>query len=155
MIDYKNRTITVGTKTYKEGDWISLNGSTGVIYEGKVATKDAEVSGDFAKLMELADEFAHLKVRANADTPRDAKTAFRFGAQGIGLCRTEHMFFEGDRIKAVREMILADDEEGRRKALAKLLPMQRGDFEGCACSTRPCTNSYRTSKRRCATWQRK
>ena len=130
VIDYKNRTITVGTKTYKEGDWISLNGSTGVIYEGKVATKDAEVSGDFAKLMELADEFAHLKVRANADTPRDAKTAFRFGAQGIGLCRTEHRFFEGDRIKAVREMILADDEEGRRKALAKLLPMQRGDFEG-------------------------
>ena len=130
VIDYKNRTITVGTKTYKEGDWISLNGSTGVIYEGKVATKDAEVSGDFAKLMELADEFAHLKVRANADTPRDAKTAFRFGAQGIGLCRTEHMFFEGDRIKAVREMILADDEEGRRKALAKLLTMQRGDFEG-------------------------
>ena len=130
VIDYKNRTITVGTKTYKEGDWISLNGSTGVIYEGKVATKDAEVSGDFAKLMELADEFAHLKVRANADTPRDAKTAFRFGAQGIGLCRTEHMFFEGDRIKVVREMILADDEEGRRKALAKLLPMQRGDFEG-------------------------
>ena len=130
VIDYKNRTINVGTKTYKEGDWISLNGSTGVIYEGKVATKDAEVSGDFAKLMELADEFAHLKVRANADTPRDAKTAFRFGAQGIGLCRTEHMFFEGDRIKAVREMILADDEEGRRKALAKLLPMQRGDFEG-------------------------
>ena len=130
VIDYKARTITVGNKTYKEGDWISLNGSTGVIYEGQVATKDAEVSGDFAKLMELADEFAHLKVRANADTPRDAKTAFRFGAQGIGLCRTEHMFFEGDRIKAVREMILADDEAGRRKALAKLLPMQRGDFEG-------------------------
>ena len=130
VIDYKARTITVGNKTYKEGDWISLNGSTGVIYEGQVATKDAEVSGDFAKLMDLADEFAHLKVRANADTPRDAKAAFRFGAQGIGLCRTEHMFFEGDRIKAVREMILADDEAGRRKALAKLLPMQRGDFEG-------------------------
>ncbi len=130
VIDYKARTITVGNKTYKEGDWISLNGSTGVIYEGQVATKDAEVSGDFAKLMELADEFAHLKVRANADTPRDAKAAFRFGAQGIGLCRTEHMFFEGDRIKAVREMILADDEAGRRKALAKLLPMQRSDFEG-------------------------
>ena len=130
VIDYKARTITVGNKTYKEGDWISLNGSTGVIYEGQVATKDAEVSGDFAKLMELADEFAHLKVRANADTPRDAKAAFRFGAQGIGLCRTEHMFFEGDRIRAVREMILADDEAGRRKALAKLLPMQRSDFEG-------------------------
>ena len=130
QIDYKARTIAVGNKTYKEGDWISLDGSTGIIYEGKVATKDAEVSGDFAKLMELTDEYAHLKVRANADTPRDAKTAFRFGAQGIGLCRTEHMFFEGDRIKAVREMILADDEAGRRKALAKLLPIQRGDFEG-------------------------
>ncbi len=130
VIDYKARTITVGNKTYKEGDWISLNGSTGIIYEGKVATKDAELSGDFAKLMELADEFAHLKVRANADTPRDAKQAFSFGAQGIGLCRTEHMFFEGDRIKAVREMILADDETGRRAALAKLMPMQRGDFEG-------------------------
>ena len=130
IIDYKNRTVTVGNKTYKEGDWISMNGSTGIIYEGKVATKDAELSGDFAKLMELADEFAHLKVRANADTPRDARQAFSFGAQGIGLCRTEHMFFEGDRIKAVREMILADDEAGRRAALAKLLPMQRGDFEG-------------------------
>ncbi len=130
IIDYKNRTVTVGNKTYKEGDWISMNGSTGIIYEGKVDTKDAELSGDFAKLMELADEFAHLKVRANADTPRDARQAFSFGAQGIGLCRTEHMFFEGDRIKAVREMILADDEAGRRAALAKLLPMQRGDFEG-------------------------
>ena len=130
QIDYKARTIAVGNKTYKEGDWISLDGSTGIIYEGKVATKDAEVSGDFAKLMELTDEYARLKVRANADTPRDAKTAFRFGAQGIGLCRTEHMFFEGDRIKAVREMILADDEAGRRVALAKLLPIQRGDFEG-------------------------
>ena len=128
-IDYKNRTVEIDGVVLKEGDYISLNGSTGVVYNGKVETQ-AEVSGDFAKLMELADEFAHLKVRANADTPRDAKTAFRFGAQGIGLCRTEHMFFEGDRIKAVREMILADDEAGRRKALAKLLPMQRGDFEG-------------------------
>ena len=130
QIDYKARTIVVDNKTYKEGDWISLDGSTGIIYEGKVATIDAEVSGDFAKLMELTDEYAHLKVRANADTPRDAKVAFKFGAQGIGLCRTEHMFFEGDRIKAVREMILADDEAGRRKALDKLLPIQRGDFEG-------------------------
>ena len=130
QIDYKARTISVSGKMYKEGDWISLDGSTGIIYEGKVATIDAEVSGDFAKLMELSDKFAHLKVRANADVPRDAKTAFRFGAQGIGLCRTEHMFFEGDRIKAVREMILADDEQGRRKALKKLLPIQRSDFEG-------------------------
>ena len=87
------------------------------------------MSGDFAKLMELTDEYAHSKVRANADTPRDAKTAFRFGAQGTGLCRTEHMFFAADRLKAVREMILADDEAGRRKALAKLLPIQRGDFD--------------------------
>ncbi len=130
VIDYKARTITVGNKVYKEGDWISLNGSTGVVYEGQVATQDAELSGDFAKLMNLTDEFAHLKVRANADSPRDAKVAFAFGAQGIGLCRTEHMFFEGDRIKAVREMILADDEAGRRKALDKLLPIQRSDFEG-------------------------
>ena len=106
VIDYKNRTITVGTKTYKEVDWISLNGSTGVIYEGKVATKDAEVSGDFAKLMELADEFAHLKVRANADTPRDAKTAFRFGAQGIGLCRTEHMLDVYKRQVSMRTRIV-------------------------------------------------
>lgn len=130
VIDYKNRTVTVGTKTYKEGDWISLNGSTGSIYEGQVETKDAEVSGDFAQLMALADKFAHLKVRANADTPHDAAVAFGFGAQGIGLCRTEHMFFEGDRIKTVREMILANDEQGRRTALTKLLPMQRSDFEG-------------------------
>ena len=129
-IDYRARTMTVGSKIYKEGDWISLNGSTGMIYEGKVQTQDAELSGDFGKLMKLADQFAHLKVRANADSPRDAKVAIGFGAQGIGLCRTEHMFFEGDRIKAVREMILADDETGRRIALTKLLPMQRGDFEG-------------------------
>ncbi len=128
-IDYKARTITVGDTVIKEGDWISLNGSTGEVYLGQVATKAAELSGNFGKLMELANKYAHLKVRANADTPRDAKQALDFGAQGIGLCRTEHMFFEGDRIKAVREMILADDEAGRRKALDKLLPIQRGDFE--------------------------
>lgn len=130
VISYKDRTMTVGGKIYKEGDWISLNGSTGLIYTGKIATKDPEMTGDFAELMKLTDKYAHLKVRANADVPRDAEVAMGFGAQGIGLCRTEHMFFEGDRIKAVREMILADDEEGRRKALAKLLPIQRGDFEG-------------------------
>ena len=129
-IDYRTRTITVGSTVIKEGDWISLNGSTGEVYIGQVATRDAEVSGDFGKLMELAGKYAHLKVRANADSPRDAKQALAFGAEGIGLCRTEHMFFEGDRIKAVREMILADDEAGRRVALSKLLPMQRGDFEG-------------------------
>ncbi|MDE5637349.1 MAG: pyruvate, phosphate dikinase, partial [Alistipes sp.] len=129
-IDYKARTITVGDVVIKEGDWISLNGSTGEVYLGQVATQAADLSGDFAKLMELAAKYSVLKVRANADTPKDAAQAFAFGAEGIGLCRTEHMFFEGDRIKAVREMILADDEAGRRVALAKLLPIQRGDFEG-------------------------
>ncbi|MBR5491505.1 MAG: pyruvate, phosphate dikinase, partial [Alistipes sp.] len=129
-IDYKTRTIKVNGYEIKEGDWISLNGSTGEVYLGQVATQDADLSGDFGELMELAGKYATMKVRANADTPRDAEQAFAFGAEGIGLCRTEHMFFEGDRIKAVREMILADDEAGRRVALAKLLPMQRGDFEG-------------------------
>ena len=129
-IDYKARTIKVNGFTVKEGDWISLNGSTGEVYLGQVATKAADLSGDFGKLMELAGKYSVLKVRANADTPKDAKQAFEFGAEGIGLCRTEHMFFEGDRIKAFREMILADDEAGRRVALAKLLPIQRGDFEG-------------------------
>jgi pyruvate,orthophosphate dikinase len=122
--------MTVGSSVYKEGDWISLDGSTGKVFEGKVPTKDAELSGDFGKLMALADSFKRLAIRANADTPADAKAARNFGAVGIGLCRTEHMFFEGDRIKSVREMILSEDEAGRRKALAKLLPMQRGDFEG-------------------------
>ena len=130
QIDYKARTIRVNGYEIKEGDWISLNGSTGEVYLGQVATQAADLSGDFGQLMELARKYSVLKVRANADTPKDAAQAFAFGAEGIGLCRTEHMFFEGDRIKAVREMILADDEAGRRVALAKLLPMQRGDFEG-------------------------
>ena len=129
-IDYKTRTIKVNGFTVKEGDWISLNGSTGEVYLGQVATMAADLSGDFGQLMELAGKYAVLKVRANADTPKDAAQAFGFGAEGIGLCRTEHMFFEGDRIKAFREMILADDEAGRRVALAKLLPIQRSDFEG-------------------------
>ena len=130
QIDYKTRTIQVNGFTVKEGDWISLNGSTGEVYLGQVATMAADVSGDFGQLMDLAGKYSVLKVRANADTPKDAAQAFSFGAEGIGLCRTEHMFFEGDRIKAFREMILADDEAGRRVALAKLLPIQRGDFEG-------------------------
>ena len=130
QIDYKARTIQVNGFTVKEGDWISLNGSTGEVYLGQVATKAADLSGDFGQLMDLAGKYSVLKVRANADTPKDAAQAFAFGAEGIGLCRTEHMFFEGDRIKAIREMILADDEAGRRVALAKLLPIQRGDFEG-------------------------
>ena len=129
-VDYRARTMSIGSETWQEGDWISLDGSTGEVYLGQVPTKEAELTGDFGALMELADKHKRLGVRANADTPEDAKAARNFGAKGIGLCRTEHMFFEGDRIKAVREMILADDETGRRRALAKLLPMQRGDFEG-------------------------
>ena len=129
-IDYKARTIKADGVVVKEGVWISLNGSTGEVYLGEVATRAADLSGDFGKLMELAGKYSVLKVRANADTPKDAAQAFEFGAEGIGLCRTEHMFFEGDRIKAIREMILSDDEAGRRVALNKLLPMQRGDFEG-------------------------
>ena len=129
-IDYKARTLKVDGVVVKEGDWISLNGSTGEVYLGEVATRAADLSGDFGKLMELAGKYSVLKVRANADTPKDAAQAFEFGAEGIGLCRTEHMFFEGDRIKAIREMILSDDEAGRRVALNKLLPIQRGDFEG-------------------------
>ena len=129
-VDYKNRTVTVDEVTWHEGDWISLDGSTGEIFSGQVPTQNAELSGDFGELMKMADKFRRLEIRANADTPGEAEVARRFGATGIGLCRTEHMFFEGDRIIAVREMILADNEAGRRKALAKLLPMQRGDFEG-------------------------
>ena len=129
-VDYKARTVQMGGKTFKEGDWISLNGSTGDVYEGLVSTVDAELSGDFAAIMNLAEKYTKVDVRTNADSPRDAKVARKFGAKGIGLCRTEHMFFEGDRIKAMREMIIAKDEAGRRHALAKLLPMQRADFEG-------------------------
>jgi len=115
---------------YKEGDWISLDGSTGNVYAGKLPTVDPELTGDFGTFMQWADELRTLKVRTNADTPADAAQARKFGAEGIGLCRTEHMFFEGERIKAMREMIVARTEDQRRKALDKLLPMQRGDFEG-------------------------
>jgi pyruvate,orthophosphate dikinase len=124
-VDPKARIFTIGDASYAEGEWISLNGSTGEVYADRIATKDAELSGDFGALMALADRYKRLEVRTNADTPEEAAVARRFGATGIGLCRTEHMFFEGERIDAVREMILADDEPGRRKALAKLLPMQR------------------------------
>ncbi len=129
-VDYKARTVEMGGKTYKEGDWISINGSTGEVYDGLVSTVDADMSGDFAAVLNLADKYTKMKVYTNADSPRDAKVARKFGARGIGLCRTEHMFFEGDRIKAMREMIIASDEASRRVALAKLLPLQRGDFEG-------------------------
>ncbi|MDR2039992.1 MAG: pyruvate, phosphate dikinase [Bacteroidales bacterium] len=130
VIDYRARTMTIDGKVYKEGDWISLNGSTGNVYSGQIKTKDPELSGDFAELMGLAKKYARLQVRTNADTPHDVMVARDFGAQGIGLCRTEHMFFEGEKIIPMREMILADDESGRRKALEKLLPLQRTDFEG-------------------------
>lgn len=129
-VDYPARKITVDGKTFKEGDWISLNGSLGEVYEGKISTIRPTVGGDFGLLMAMADKHARLQVRTNADTPQEAEVAQKFGAKGIGLCRTEHMFFEGDRIVAVREMILAEDEAGRRQALEKLLPMQRSDFEG-------------------------
>jgi pyruvate,orthophosphate dikinase len=129
-VDYQKREFRVGNTIVKEGDWISLNGSTGEVYLGKIATKDPEIGGNFARLMELADKYRKLDVRTNADTPHDAAKAREFGAKGIGLTRTEHMFFEGERIKAMREMILAENETERRKALDKLLPYQREDFEG-------------------------
>ena len=129
-IDYKARKMIVDGKELKEGDWISLNGTTGNILEGKIETIDPELSGDFGELMELADKHSVMLVRTNADTPNDSKVARDFGAQGIGLCRTEHMFFEEDKIKAMREMILSEDEAGRRAALDKLLPLQRADFQG-------------------------
>ena len=129
-INYKTRVMNIDGKEYHEGDWISLNGSTGEVYDGKVGTMDPEMSGDFAKVMDLAKKFTRMTVRTNADSPADALVARDFGAEGIGLCRTEHMFFEGERIKAMREMILAKEEVERRKALDKLLPFQREDFEG-------------------------
>jgi len=129
-IDYKSRTMQVDGHTYNEGDWISLNGTSGEVYDGKIATIDPELSGYFGELMELSDKYATMLVRTNADTPHDSRVARNFGAQGIGLTRTEHMFFEGDRIKDMREMILASDEAGRREGLEKLLPIQREDFEG-------------------------
>ena len=130
VIDYKAKHFTVGKTVVKEGDYISLDGSTGEVMLGKLSTIEPSLSGDFGILMGWADEVRRLKVRTNADTPKDANVAVGFGAEGIGLCRTEHMFFEGDRIDAVREMILAENVEGRKKALAKLLPMQKGDFLG-------------------------
>ena len=129
-IDYKKKTIEVGGITLKEGDFLSINGSTGEIFEGQIETQAAELSDDFADLMKLADKYTRLQVRTNADTPHDAEIARAFGASGIGLCRTEHMFFEGEKIKAMREMILAEDAEGRKNALKKILPYQQADFKG-------------------------
>ncbi|MDR2139614.1 MAG: pyruvate, phosphate dikinase [Tannerella sp.] len=129
-IDYKQKKIEVNGKVLNEGDYISLNGTTGEVFEGKIPTQDPELTGDFNELMQLADKYTKMSVRTNADTPQDALQARRFGAVGIGLCRTEHMFFEGEKIKAMREMILAEDTEARKKALSKLLPYQQADFEG-------------------------
>ena len=129
-VDYKARTVEIDGDIYKEGDYISLNGSTGQVYAGEIQTKAAELSGDFKALMELCDKYTKLQVRTNADTPRDAALAREFGAKGIGLTRTEHMFFEDKKIIAMREMILSDTVEGREKALAKLLPYQKADFKG-------------------------
>ena len=129
-VNYKNKTVEVEGVVYKEGDFISLNGTTGQVYAGEIATKAAELSGDFKELMDLCDKYTKMEVRTNADTPHDAEIARQFGAKGIGLTRTEHMFFDGQKIVAMREMILADTVEGREKALAKLLPYQKADFYG-------------------------
>ncbi len=129
-VNYKNKTVEVEGVVYKEGDYISLNGTTGQVYAGEIKTKAAELSGDFKELMDLCDKYTKMEVRTNADTPKDAETARQFGAKGIGLTRTEHMFFEDQKIIAMREMILADTVEGREKALAKLLPYQKNDFYG-------------------------
>ena len=129
-MDEENKKFTLSGKTYHEGDWLSLDGSTGNIYDGAMPTVDATIGGEFGRIMAWADKYRRLKVRTNADTPHDAAKARTLGAQGIGLCRTEHMFFEGDRIDAIREMICSDTVAEREAALAKLLPMQQGDFEG-------------------------
>lgn len=142
-VDYKKRIVEIDGLILKEGDYISLNGTNGSVYKGKIATQAAELSGDFVALMDLCAKYTRLKVRTNADTPQDAEVARRFGAVGIGLCRTEHMFFDNEKIVAMREMILADDIEGRRKALNKLLPYQKEDFkaifktmDGCPVNVR-------------------
>ena len=130
IVDYKTRTVEIDGVVLREGDWLSINGSTGEVYKGEVKTKAAEVSGDFAELMSLCDKYTKMVVRTNADTPHDAEVAKNFGAVGIGLCRTEHMFFDADKIKPMREMILSNTKEQREVALAKLLPLQRKDFYG-------------------------
>ncbi len=129
-VNYSKKQMSVGNHVIHEGDFLTLNGSTGEVILGKVSTIDAELTGDFGKFMDWVDEFRQLKVRTNADTPHDSRIARKFGAEGIGLCRTEHMFFDDERIDAVREMILAEDRQGREKALKKILPMQKEDFKG-------------------------
>ena len=128
-MDEENKKFTLAGKEYHEGDVISFDGSTGCIYDGAIPTVEATIAGEFGRIMAWADKYRTLKVRTNADTPADAKKARELGAEGIGLCRTEHMFFEGDRIDAFREMICADTVEEREAALEKILPYQQGDFE--------------------------
>ena len=128
-MDEDNRCFTINGHTFREGDWISANGSTGKIYEGVIPTVEAQIVGEFGRIMGWADKYRRMKVRTNADTPADAKRAHELGAEGIGLCRTEHMFFEKDRIEAFREMICSDTVEEREQALAKILPVQQSDFE--------------------------
>ncbi|MDD3510841.1 MAG: pyruvate, phosphate dikinase [Fermentimonas sp.] len=130
IIDYKARSLSINGKILNEGDWLSLDGSTGNVYEGRIPTQDADLDDNFTELMSLAEKYARMDVRTNADTPKDATVARNFGAKGIGLCRTEHMFFEEDKVVPMREMILSKDEEGRREALEKLLPLQKKDFIG-------------------------
>ena len=144
VVDYAKNEFTLAGKTYKRGDWISIDGSTGNIYGEAIPTVDASISGDFGRFMAWADSYRQLEVFANADNPHDAQQGVDFGAEGIGLCRTEHMFFEATRIKAVREMIVAEDVEGRKKALAKILPFQQGDFEAMykVMGERPMTIRY-------------
>ena len=142
-VDYSNKTAEVGDIILKEGDYISLNGSTGDVYLGQVATSEAELDADFAEIMILSDKYTRMNVRTNADTPADALVARKFGATGIGLCRTEHMFFEGEKIKAMREMILSENAEGRRQALAKILPYQQEDFEGIFTAMEGCPVTVR------------
>jgi pyruvate,orthophosphate dikinase len=141
---HENKTFDLGGRTFHEGDWISVDGSTGKIYGEAIPTAEATISGDFGRFMAWADAVRKLRVRTNADNPRDAMQAVKFGAEGIGLCRTEHMFFEGDRIKAMREMIVAKDVESRKKALAKVKPYQQGDFEAMyeVLQGRPMTVRY-------------
>ncbi|MEG0574951.1 MAG: putative PEP-binding protein, partial [Anaerovoracaceae bacterium] len=141
IVNEDAKTMAVDGKVYTEGDFISLDGTAGIVYDGEVKTVAPELSGDFATIMKWADEIRTLKVRTNADNPKDAAQAVEFGAEGIGLCRTEHMFFEEERLPSVRRMILADTEEERRAALAMLLPFQKGDFKGIyeAMEDRPVT----------------
>ncbi len=129
-MDEAAKVFSLGGRTYHEGDYISLDGSTGKIYDGDIATEDATISGNFGRIMDWADSFRVLKVRTNADTPEDASNALKLGAEGIGLCRTEHMFFDPDRIPKIRKMILSTTCEAREKALNELIPFQKGDFKG-------------------------